>query len=316
MTAEYAEPDWDVVDYHIYCLDPEVRDRQTGAALLLRGPVPRTLEAGRYFVSIGAAQTFGRFCEAPFPTLLQARLGLESVNLGRGGAGPSFFSKENGKLLEYVNGARFAIVQVMAGRSASNSLFESKGLGYYIRRSDGTGIGCDEAFTEVLASHDVAHIMQVVAETRQDWLASNVELLEAITVPKILLWLSERRPDYREGYADLNALFGRFPQLVNADMIRQLRRYSDDYVECVSTKGLPQVLINHFTGAPTAVRDPWGGAWTKNWYYPSPAMHVGAANALERVARRYVAPGGRHRRLKSLWGAGRELLASRLRGRH
>lgn len=316
VTAEYAEPDWDVVDYHVYCLDPDVRDRQTGAALLLRGPAPRTLEAGRYFVCIGAAQTFGRFCEKPFPTLLQERLGLESVNLGRGGAGPSFFSQENGRLLEYVNSARFAIIQVMAGRSASNSLFESKGLGYYIRRSDGTGIGCDQAFTELLASRDVAHIKQVVAETRQDWLASNTALLQAIHVPKILLWLSERRPEYREGYTDLNALFGRFPQLVNADMIRQLTHYSDDYVECVSTKGLPQVLINRFTGRPTSVRDPWGGTWNKNWYYPSPAMHVDAAHALERVARRYTEPGGPHRRLMSFWVAGKDLLARRLRERH
>lgn len=316
MTAEYAEPDWDVVDYQIYCLDPDVLDRQTGTGLLLRGPAPRTLEAGRYFVCIGAAQTFGRFCEKPFPTLLQERLGIQAVNMGRGGAGPSFFSKENGRLLEYVNGARFVVIQVMAGRSESNSLFESKGLGYYIRRSDGTGIGCDEAFKELLASNDLGYIKKLVAETRQNWITNYIELMEAIRVPKILLWFSERRSDYREGYKDLNALFGQFPQLVNTDMINQLRQYADDYVECVSNKGMPHVLINRFTGKPTIVRDRWSGTWNKNWYYPSPRMHIEAANALEKVCRKYVRPVEPRQRPKSFLVFSKELFTKMLLGRN
>ena len=122
MTEGYADPDWEVVDYQMYCLDSEVIDRQTNTVLLLRGPKPQNLESGEYFVCIGAAQTFGRFCERPYPTLLQERLGLQALNLGRRGAGPSFFSKENDKLLGYINGARFAVIQVMAGRSEGNSL--------------------------------------------------------------------------------------------------------------------------------------------------------------------------------------------------
>lgn len=294
MTAEYAEPDWEVVDYHIYALDPEVRDRQTGAPLLLRGPAPRSLEEGGYFVCIGAAQTFGRFCEKPYPALLRERLGIETVNLGRGGAGPSFFSKENERLLEYVNRARFAVVQVMAGRSESNSLFESKGLGYYVRRADGTGIGCDEAFRELLATRDRAYVERIVAETRQNWVNNYIELLESIRVPKVLFWFSERRPRYRETWQHVGGLFGRFPQLVNADMVQAVRRYADAYAECVSSKGVPQVLVNRFTGEPTSVRDPWCGEWKANWYYPSPEMHVAAAGVLEKVCRRYVrraAPG-------------------------
>lgn len=289
MTAAYAEPDWDVVDYQIYCLDSEVLDRQTKAPLLLRGPAPATIEAGRYLACIGAAQTYGRFCGHPFPSLLQERLGIPTINFGRGGAGPSFFLRDNGMLLDYVNRSRFAIVQVMAGRSEGNSLFESKGLSYYTRRSDGTGIGCDEAFQELLRANDVANMMKIVAETRRNWVASYIELLTTIKVPRVLFWFSGRRPHYTESYRDLDELFGQFPQLVNSEMIEQLMPYADRYVECVSASGLPQRLVSRFTGKPTVVNDPWGGTWEKNWYYPSPAMHVEAADALEDSCRKFMA---------------------------
>lgn len=55
MTHYYQETDWEVVDYHIYCLDEAVIDRQTNVAFLMRGPKPETLQKGQYFVCIGAA---------------------------------------------------------------------------------------------------------------------------------------------------------------------------------------------------------------------------------------------------------------------
>ena len=288
MTEGYADPDWEVVDYQMYCLDSEVIDRQTNTVLLLRGPKPQNLESGEYFVCIGAAQTFGRFCERPYPTLLQERLGLQALNLGRGGAGPSFFSKDNDKLLRYINGARFAVIQVMAGRSEGNSLFNSNGLGFYTRVSDGTWIGCDDAFKELLEKNDEEYVKEIVAETRHNWVNNYKELFEKIRVPKILFWFSSRRPDYMEKYSNLHSLFGEFPQLVNSNMVNELRKYCDEYVECVSRRGMPHLLINRFTGKPVVVKDPWGGAWDKNWYYPSQQMHIDAANALERVCRKYL----------------------------
>jgi hypothetical protein len=311
MTADYAEPDRELVDYQLYCLDPRVRDRQTQAPLLLRGPVPATLAPHQYFTCIGAAQTFGRFCEKPFPTLLQQRLGMPVLNLGRGGAGPSFFSEENENLLDYINNARFAVVQIMAGRSESNSLFESKGLGHYIRRADGASIGCDQAFSGLLAGGDIAQVKKIVAETRHNWVINMTALLRAIKVPKILLWLSERRPAYREGYGEVSALFGKFPQLVNASMVRRIRAYADGYVECVSALGMPQPLIHRVTGAPLTITDPWG-SWSNNWYYPSPQMHDAAAAALEPACRRYVEPAVRRRRplLRNAWHRAVQLKAA------
>jgi len=289
MTDQYQVPDRKVVDYQIHQLDEKVLDRQTETPLRIRGPCFEDDVKGNYFVCIGAAQTFGRFCRTPYPELLGQMLHMPALNLGRGGAGFSFFSKNNRNLLRYINHGRFAVIQVMAARSESNSLFKSKGLGYYYRVSDGTGIGCDAAFRELLAQENPALLKKVITQNRENWINSCLELLAQITVPKVLFWFSGRSPAYRENLAgDLDGLFGEFPQLVNADMIRRIRNGTDTYVECISRKGLPQALRSRFTGRRVTVTDPWGGTWEKNWYYPSPLMHKKAAKSLYNVCRKYV----------------------------
>lgn len=288
MTHAYQDTDWEVADYQIYCLDPDITDRQTQEPLLLRGPKPENLEPENYFVCIGAAQTFGRFCERPYPILLKEALGTTALNISRGGAGPSFFSKENKKLLTYCNNAQFVIVQVLSGRSEGNSIFETKGLGTYTSRSDGSSIGCDQAFKELIANSDRSFVKKIVKETRQNWISNYRDLLESIQVPTILFWFSTRRARYRENYSEVYKLFGEYPQLVNADMIRQIRPWSTHYVECTSRRGISHPLVSRFTGQPVQVEDKWGGGvWERNWYYPSPEMHRDAAAKLERVCRIY-----------------------------
>ena len=296
MTEQYQTPDREVVDYQIYQLDGDVLDRQTETPLRIRGPRFEDDLKGNYFSCIGAAQTFGRFCRTPYPELLGQMLQMPALNLGRGGAGPSFFSNTNRNPLPYINQGRFAVIQVMAARSESNSLFKSKGLGYYYRISDGAGIGCDVAFRELLALEDPAFLKKIIAQTRENWIRSCHDLLAQITVPKVLFWFSSRSPDYRESlFGDLNALFGEFPQLVNADMMRRIRDEADGYVECISRRGLPQALRSRFTGRRVTVTDPWGGTWEKNWYYPSPLMHKKAARALYEVCCKYIPSGPKAR---------------------
>jgi hypothetical protein len=286
MAAEYQPSDWRVVDYQPYCLDEAIIDRSTQRPLCIRGPRPQLLEPGGYFVCLGAAQTFGRFCNRPFPTILQGRLGLPVLNISHGGAGPAFFGGNNERLLQYLNDARFLIVQVMSGRSDSNSQFESVGVGYFRQRSDGRFIGADEAFRNLLQTQPRAVVAQIVEETRQSWLRSYRQLLAKIRVRKILFWFSTRTPSYQQGWKDIESLFGAFPQLVNKAMVGDLRRSCDDYVECVTRQGLPQVLIDRFTGLRTTVTDPWAASpWTQNLYYPSPEMHEVAARALESACR-------------------------------
>lgn len=279
----YQNRDWEVIDYALYKLE--------GTERALRGPrPPMPLVAEGYFVCLGAAQTFGPFCERPFPALLSERLGLPALNLGFAGAGPRYFLKHEA-LFRIINQARFAVVQVMSGRSVDNSLFQSDGQELLTRRADGTRLGAEPAYRELLAGSPIETVKRIVAETRGNWSKDYQALLHAIEIPTIQFWFSRRRPRYRESYSDVHALFGEFPHLVTAKMNKGLKRYTSRYVECVTERGLPQPLISRFTGQPTTVMDRadlGGQAWTHNSYYPSPEMHMDAATALEPVSRAWT----------------------------
>ncbi|MGH8001006.1 MAG: DUF6473 family protein [Brasilonema sp.] len=285
---QYQDRDWEIIDYQGYILkDAGERD--------FRGPAPETLKDNQYFVCLGAAQTFGCFCEKPYPNLLQERLKFQGLNLGFPGAGPSFFLKEK-PLLKYINNAKFAIVQVMSGRSESNSLFESGGLEYLTKLSDGAKIGATQAYQELFKKYDKNYVKDIVAETRYNWINNFQKLLQAIQVPKILFWFSTRESYYQEKYTNAHSLLGRFPQLVNTKMLNQIKKYSHEYVECISGRGMPQLLISRFTYKPITLdplkmredlRSSDSSQKTFNNYYPSPEMHIDAAIALEKICKKY-----------------------------
>jgi hypothetical protein len=287
VAAEYQESDWPVADYACFVLDPKIGDPSRYQPLAIRGPRPESLAPGDYFVCLGAAQTFGRFCTHPFPTLLSERLGIPVLNISHGGAGPSFFCYDNARLLGYLNGARFVVVQAMSGRSESNSLFESRGVGHYRRRSDGQEMGSDAAFEELLKTRPKKDVKAIVEETRASWLASYRQLLSGITAPTIAFWFSTRKPDERSRAKGVAGLFGQYPQLVNGSMMRTLGAECDYAASCVSRRGLPQSLVDRESGKPVVLTDPWSSTpWEKNWYYPSPEMHEDAADALEEACRK------------------------------
>jgi hypothetical protein len=274
--------------------------------LTFRGPSPEAeLRSGNYFTSMGAAQTFGCFCEQPFPAQLQTALSLTALNLGYGGAGPYFYLKYPA-LIDYINQGKFAVVQVMSGRSVSNSRFDSGGLERLTRRADEAKLGADKAYEAILEMNytwekipvaqryirklirilGAAQLKPLIAETREQWITQYRQLLQQITVPKILFWFSQRSPDYQERYDSINTVFGEFPQLVNRKMVEALYDYCDDYVESVTCRGMPQPLFDKNTGEPTTANpaldrpDLGGDLWSHNFYYPSPEMHLDATQAL------------------------------------
>lgn len=308
----YQARDIDIVDYEMFELQ--------GTGLQFRGPRFETSTPADYFTCIGAAQTFGCFCDRPYPNLLAERLSLAALNLGYGGAGPEFFLSQP-SLLDYINRGRFVVVQVMSGRSQSNSLFESQGLEFLRRRSDGAYIGAAQAYDELMAGSPrirnlplgrVAHIaarlgalnavLSTVRETRERWIESSLTLLSKIRVPTILFWFSKRAPAYRPGLLNSHALFGEFPHLINQRMVDTVKDACDAYAECISSRGSPQPLISRLTGQPTTV-DPANDrpdlrtskAWTHNAYYPSPEMHEDAANALLSVCAKVLEAQPRNR---------------------
>jgi uncharacterized protein DUF6473 len=276
----YQQRDYEVIDYELFTLP--------GITHGIRGPAPETLEAGDYFTSLGAAQTFGCNCEQPFPALIAGRLGIPALNFGFAGAGPRFFVQREA-LVEYANRGRFAIVQVMSGRSEDNSLFDSRGGVEQVDiRADGRRMPAVEAYRELLANESEDRVKAIVEETRENWVDSYSKLLAALEVPTILLWFSQRPPEYEENYTDVWGMFGQFPQLVNRSMVDRVGEMSDDYVESVSSRGWPQPLFSRFTGEPVSI-DMGGIRMDHDRYYPSPEMHVDAADALLEACRKYGA---------------------------
>ncbi len=297
----YQARDFEVIDYQMTKL--------AGTSLMFRGPIDTMLKNGDYFVCVGAAQTFGCFCDNPYPQLLSSKLELPYLNLGYGGAGPEFFAKQE-SLDPILNNAKFIVVQTMSGRSQSNSLYDCDGLELLTRRSDGQQISSLRAYQDLVDGSEfvrafppkrltaaiarrlgIPRSRTVVSETRQLWIENHENWLKRIEVPKVLLWFSQRQPEYEEGYLSVSQLFAAFPQLINQQCIEAIKPEFDEYVECVTSRGFPHKLISRFTGKPTTVdpsndrADLGGETWTHDNYYPSPEMHEDAAQALETAIR-------------------------------
>lgn len=292
--SSYQDRDCEVVDYQMY--------KMPGIEQKLRGPSPKNLSKGAYVACVGAAQVFGCFCQKPFPQILSERLNVDFLNLGIGGAGPKFFLRP--KFIEIINNARFVILQVMSGRSEDNAIFSTfnGSGGILLHKPSNLKFCAYDAYNRFLVQElqDKSRLLKpfykifgtkkarlLIKETRANWIHSYKLLFEQIKVPVVLFWFSKRSSYYRELFVNSHTLFGEFPQLVNKAMIAEIRKYADDYVECVSDRGSPQPLVSRFTGKEVAVS--WSGEIAEyfkektqyNKYYPSPEMHQDAAFSLE-----------------------------------
>jgi hypothetical protein len=270
--SQYQDRDKDVVDYQLYEL-PRV-------PVKVRGP-RIDLQSGKYVACLGAAQTFGTLCTKPWPAILgEAR--LPALNLGFGGAGPSFFLL-NPQLIELANRAAVAIVQVTSARSTRNAYLELSG-GRSEARPRGSKepyIAAELLYQRMLDTFGSRVVQSLVEETRRNWLLEMELLLEAIKVPTILFWFSERAAHYAESYRTVRDFMSQFPQLVNQSMMDHLRTRTSAYVQCVTSRGMPHDLKHRVTGEPVMVA--LGNnkqLRAQNRYYPSPEMHEDAAAAL------------------------------------
>ncbi len=271
MSAGYQKLDEEVIDYQLYKFE---------GLRPLRGPKPEEMAKGGFFCCIGAAQTFGRYCEKPYPALLGKKLNLPHRNFGIAGAGPSFFTRHE-PIMQHINDGAFAIVQIMSARSVSNHLFKSKGTELLERKTDGVEQGAKLMYDELIQEGDYRTINRVLHKTRMNWVDHYISLLESIRVPKILLWFSVRKPTYQSEFINGANFFGPYPQLVNQEMVDLIKPFAEHYVESVSDKGLPQPLFNKNTGKPVTISRRFdNNDRAYNGYYPSPEMQVKAAKAL------------------------------------
>jgi hypothetical protein len=265
---EYHERDYHIIDYKPWSLD--------GFKHHFRGPGPKSLAPGNFFICFGAAQTYGCYVEKPFPELLSGKLGLENFNAGYAGAAPAFFLN-NDLYIDYANKSKFAIIQIMSGRGESNSYFKSNvGNVILTRIHDNKMLHAGEAYSQLIEDESSDFILKLVEETQANYIANMIKLMKKIEVPKILFWFSVREVDYEIKATDRPSLFGKYPQFINQKVVNELIPFSDYYVESISDEGLPQKLVNRFTGEiPFVYRNASGKTLPRefNNYYPSPEMH-------------------------------------------
>jgi hypothetical protein len=274
----YQSTDGDIIDYDIVTL-PGTRD-------LIRGPLPKNFDEGGYICAIGAAQTFGRFATKPFLWLLGETLNMETLNLGLAGGGPRHFARRAG-MLAAANRASLVILQVMSGRSVSNSYFKNPGAGSLVpwfSPPDRIPRHAELEYSELYLREGKDFVQKLLEETRRNYLADYDLLLSRIKVPVLLFWFSTRDSEYKEVYPlgkinPAGAFLGEFPQLIKTAQLDALKGKVIHFAECVTSRGLPQPLRHRVTGEMVDL-----GITPKhpahNNYYPSPEMHEDAAKAL------------------------------------
>lgn len=282
VNAGYQRDDRAIVDYALW----QLGDQQ------LRGPEPARDRP--FFATIGAAQVFGRFVPAPFPDLIAGQIGMEALNLGMSGAGPSFFLQREA-MIAAANRAEFVIVQLMSGRSVSNSravLANNQGVMWLRDHPDASAYYAEDIYRYLLDTLTPAELAELRAENRENYVAEMQALLARIERPKILLYWSKRPVNYREGLDNLADYWGDFPHFVNRDVVETLIPFADHYAEVVTERGIPQPLFDKETGAPIMMwpedRFPHVHQREHNHYYPSPEMNQDAAAALMPAVRQLV----------------------------
>lgn len=271
----YQTLDRSFVDYELFRIPGVDRD--------LRGP--RVDLDKPYVACIGAAQTFGRFCQRPFPALLGKSLGIPVLNFAIGGCGPEMYRRE--PHLGILRRSKLVIAQVLSGRSASNSAWRSNGGDINgVCLSDGRIDRQEPVLRDLLATKSRDYMARIVAETRADFSQHFAGLLDSLGTPSILFWFAKRKPDYVTRYDDLWGMLSDFPHLIDRPTMDAIRPHASDYVECLSSRGLPQRLWSAETAVEGTVRESDGFLY--NRYYPSPEMHEDAAKALLGPCRRLL----------------------------
>lgn len=267
---------------------------------LMRGPLEPIGKP--YIVCLGAAQTFGRFVERPFPRLLQERLGVRCVNLGAAGGGPDLFLADK-EILALCAGAEACVLQVMSGRSINNAFYSVEQrrnaiIKYFApelrdviwdMRQKGRKLMAHDVLLKIRQKKNPQLTQRVFGEVRRAWVEAYWRLLSDIRTYSILFWFSERTPDSKEAY-EHQGKWMKFPQMVDKSMIDAVRPRADAYIECISSAGLPQSLLRN---GKSVVFTEKGAPKDENPYYPSPEMHALAADALLEPLRKALSANSR-----------------------
>jgi len=273
-TRKYAVKDARVIDYSYVSI----------AGLPVRGPLPKA-SLKNAIASLGAASTFGRLVPRPFIGIVASQCGFEALNLGHGGArAPLYYM--NRELMRKLNQCACAVVEVFSARGTGTAFAQSRDHASAFMRRRGTEDDFEFAqnyYRSLCSKLRPAELKSVLTGIQTNYMAEMNELLKQIEIPKVLVWFSQRSPDF-EFSAEPDEFSGGYPHFVDRKMFDRLALACDASVEIVSVKGLPSDLLDRATGEPVEIfLDEDNPA--QNTYYPSQEMHDELAAALVPVVR-------------------------------
>lgn len=169
-----------------------------GSRLAFRGP-ERNLD-NPYIACLGGTKTFGRFVTAPFPDMLEQRLGRVCVNFGCVNSGIDTLLAEPA-VLEMARKADVSVLQVLGAQNISNRYYR-----VHPRRNDrflaaspllqkiyGEADFTEFSFNRHMLMHlhkvDPDRFSPIAAELRAVWQARMQLVLDAIGPNVVLLWI-------------------------------------------------------------------------------------------------------------------------------
>ncbi|TDK46721.1 DUF6473 family protein [Antarcticimicrobium luteum] len=209
--------------------------RFPGSALPVRGPCVDLVRP--YLAFLGGSETFGRFVEAPFPTLVDRALGQSCVNLGSINAGLGAILRDAG-VMRIAAGAELTVVQIPGAQDLGNQYYRvhprrndrflapTRRLAALYPEVDFTQFHFTKHLVTTLYRQSPARFAPVLDELRALWIDRMEQLLGTLGGRVLLLWLQydDRRPQD-------DAPLGPDPLLVSRAMIDRIRPDARGLVE-------------------------------------------------------------------------------------
>lgn len=212
--------------------------RYGSSRMLFRGPRKR-LDLP-YLAFVGGTETYGKFIEKPFPTLVEKAMRQTCVNFGCVNGGIDAFVNDP-TVMGICAEADLTVVQVMGANYLSNRFYS-----VHPRRNDRflrastvlQAIYHDVDFSEfsftrhmlgALHNKSIERFDTVVKELREAWLARMRNMLGQIGDRTILLWFSEDEMT-DDHWSDVPNQLQVDPLFITASMIDELRPMVKDVV--------------------------------------------------------------------------------------
>jgi len=206
--------------------------------LLFRGP-KRKLDQP-YIAMLGGTETYGKFCEKPFPAMLEERLDFSAVNLGCVNAGVDVFCGEQ-SVVDICSGAASVVVEITGAQNLSNRFYAvhprrndrflraSNLLKTIYREVDFTDINFTRHLLKVLWEASPDKFAMVEAELKEAWVGRMKRLISRFDGKVVLLWLADHAPAAPAAFTPVDP----DPLFVDRDMIDALRPFVSGIAEVV-----------------------------------------------------------------------------------